>query len=169
MEAFKKLLTWRGIIHFYWNLRKIFVLNWVQSLNGFWQIIEFKTLLKLHFGTPVNLLHIFRTTFSKKTSGWLLLFLPKRVRKNLFQRFVSKISFHELFYRWHRQVIINLDKNSGKDRKIIVGMLKSNGPSTSTKRCTPRSETIFGCWKSFKNDEKYFLFHVKSSLRSQDV
>ena len=27
-------------------------------------------------------------------------------------------------------------------------------------RCTLRSETTFGKWKSFKNDEKCFLFHL---------
>ena len=29
------------------------------------------------------------------------------------------------------------------------------------------SDTIFGNLKSFKSDEKCFLFHVKSSFRSQ--
>ena len=32
-----------------------------------------------------------------------------------------------------------------------------------------RCETNFGNWKSFKNDEKCFLFHFKSFLRSQDI
>ena len=36
-------------------------------------------------------------------------------------------------------------------------------------RRTLRFETNFGNWKSFKNDEKYFLFHLKSSFRSQDI
>ena len=36
-------------------------------------------------------------------------------------------------------------------------------------RRTIRSETIFGNWKPFKNDEKSFLFHLKSSFRSQDI
>ena len=31
------------------------------------------------------------------------------------------------------------------------------------------SETIFGNWKAFKNDKKYFLFYFKSSFRSQDI
>ena len=31
------------------------------------------------------------------------------------------------------------------------------------------SDTIFNNWKSFKNDEKYFLFNPKSSFRSQDI
>ena len=36
-------------------------------------------------------------------------------------------------------------------------------------RCILRCEIIFGNWKLFKNDEKYFLFHLKSSFRSQDI
>ena len=35
-------------------------------------------------------------------------------------------------------------------------------------RCTLRSETTFGNWKPFTNDEKCFLFHLNSSFRSQD-
>ena len=31
------------------------------------------------------------------------------------------------------------------------------------------SETIFGNWKPIKNGEKYFLFHLKDSFRSQDI
>ena len=31
-------------------------------------------------------------------------------------------------------------------------------------RCTLRSETIFGTKKPFEIDEKFFLFHVKSSF-----
>ena len=38
-----------------------------------------------------------------------------------------------------------------------------------TQRSTLRSETIFGNWKPFTNDEKCFLFHLKSSFRSQDI
>ena len=34
---------------------------------------------------------------------------------------------------------------------------------------TLRSETNFGSWKLFKNDETCFLFLVKSSFRSQDI
>ena len=32
----------------------------------------------------------------------------------------------------------------------------------SLKAHTVRSETVFGNWKPFKNDEKWFLFHFKS-------
>ena len=31
------------------------------------------------------------------------------------------------------------------------------------------SETIFDSWTPFKIDEKYFLFHLKSSFRFQDI
>ena len=36
-------------------------------------------------------------------------------------------------------------------------------------RRTLRSDTFFGKWKHFKNDEKCFLFHFKSSFCSQDI
>ena len=36
-------------------------------------------------------------------------------------------------------------------------------------RRTLRSETIFDNWKLFKNDEKYFLFHLKSSFRCKHI
>ena len=32
-----------------------------------------------------------------------------------------------------------------------------------------RSETIFDNWKTFRSDKKCFLFHLKSSLCSQDI
>ena len=32
-----------------------------------------------------------------------------------------------------------------------------------------RCETIFGKWTSFKNDEKFFLFHLKIFFRPQDI
>ena len=32
-----------------------------------------------------------------------------------------------------------------------------------------QSETIFSKWKPFKNDEKCFLFHLRSSFLSQDI
>ena len=38
-----------------------------------------------------------------------------------------------------------------------------------SERCTPRSGTSFANWKPFKNDEKCFLFNLKSSFRSQDI
>ena len=34
---------------------------------------------------------------------------------------------------------------------------------------TLRSETFFNNWKPFKNNQKCFLFHLKSSFRSQDI
>ena len=33
----------------------------------------------------------------------------------------------------------------------------------------PKKKICFRWWKPFRNDEKYFLFHLKSSFRSQDV
>ena len=42
----------------------------------------------------------------------------------------------------------------------------SNYQKKLLKRRTLRSKTIFGKWKPFKNDDKCFLFHLKSSFRS---
>ena len=36
-------------------------------------------------------------------------------------------------------------------------------------RRTLRSEIIFSNWKSFKNDEKCFLFYLRGTFRSQDI
>ena len=33
----------------------------------------------------------------------------------------------------------------------------------------PCLKQFFGNWKPFKNDEKCFLFHLKSFFRSQDI
>ena len=41
--------------------------------------------------------------------------------------------------------------------------------AVSTWRRTLKSEIIFDNWKSFKNDEKCFLFHFKSYSRYQDI
>ena len=49
---------------------------------------------------------------------------------------------------------------------IIVEVLLLLG---ITYRNTFRSEAIFGNWKPFKNYEKCFLFHIKSSFRYQDI
>ena len=38
-----------------------------------------------------------------------------------------------------------------------------------SQRRTLRSETIFGNWKPFKNNDKCFLFHLKSSFCSPDI
>ena len=36
-------------------------------------------------------------------------------------------------------------------------------------RCTLRSQTIFSNWKTFKNDEKCFLFYFRGTFRSPDI
>ena len=45
----------------------------------------------------------------------------------------------------------------------------SNTFITASFYLTLRSETIFGNWKPFKNDERYFLFNFISSFCSQDI
>ena len=37
------------------------------------------------------------------------------------------------------------------------------------KVAVPGLREFFGNWKPFKIDKKYFLVHIKSSFRSQDI
>ena len=57
----------------------------------------------------------------------------------------------------HKHTIINLNlKHNTKRRKVLFCFLKSGSH-------------LLKNWKLFKNDEKCFLFHLKSSIRFQDI
>ena len=62
--------------------------------------------------------------------------------------FFEKLVTHNMSYQWSFMLHTCLDFFKG---------------------CTPKSESIFGNCMPFKNDEKCFLFHLKSSFRSQDI
>ena len=66
-------------------------------------------------------------------------------------------------FRWKKAFSIVFE---GLSLKQIIKNLEGE---SSTFRCTLRSETMFGGLKPLKNDEKCFLFHLKSSFRSQDI
>ena len=82
-----------------------------------------------------------------------------------------------LFFSWVEDVpaaerLLTIWDNITKLVKYWEALLKAKRPSSKSYmnvRCTLRSETIFGNWKLFKNNEKYFLFHLKSSFHSQDI
>ena len=76
-------------------------------------------------------------------------------RKHCWENF--KISDH-IYWFWILQIIAFL-----ADKGYLVK------PLSNHERRTLGAETIFGNWKSFKNDKKCFLFHLKSSFRSQDI
>ena len=54
-------------------------------------------------------------------------------------------------------------------RFLKTEKLKCKWLSEKHWRCTLKSPTIFGNFKSFKNDEKCSLSHLKSSFCSQDI
>ena len=92
---------------------------------------------------------------------------PQTVVIHIGSNDISKFNYH------------NIDVNDVANRILQIG-LKSRSYGVLlfrlfllemiiTLRRTLRSEKFFGNWKSFKNDEKCFLFHLKSSFCSQDI
>ena len=64
------------------------------------------------------------------------------------------------------------DRKHFKRKKVWeygVNFWKNGRFVSRTQKRTLRSETIFDKWKPFKNDEKCFLFHLKSPFSSQDI
>ena len=67
-----------------------------------------------------------------------------------------------------RKADCKIIKNSPQNRKwTFQSFLAARAVKTDFQ--TLGSETIFDNWKPFKNDEKCFLFHLKSSFRSQNI
>ena len=57
----------------------------------------------------------------------------------------------------------------GKSKSEIWFKHPTKRVSTRAYRHILRSEKIFDNWKPFKNDEKCFLFHLKSSFCAKDI
>ena len=76
-------------------------------------------LIKLHGCTPINFLHIFKTSFTKNTSGWLLLYNSTKelLKNNIINAYVFETALQDL--------LTNRRRNS---RSII-----SYGPANSRK------------------------------------
>ena len=60
-----------------------------------------------------------------------------------------------------------IKKTKKKEKKTFLKGYQLDVVEKLKGRRTLRSDTIFGYWKPFKNDEECFLFHLKSSCRSQ--
>ena len=65
--------------------------------------------------------------------------------------------------------VIKFEINPSVLTKTFPIWSKSHNKNINILKAQSQSETIFGDWKPFKNNEKYFLFHLKSSFRSQDI
>ena len=90
--------------------------------------------------------------FDGKEDGVFVTF--QKDRRQLCKHWNSVIAMHTQIFQSSKKLQLRLENSN-----ILVMFL----------RCTLRSETIFGSWKLFKNDEKGFLFHVNSSFCSQDI
>ena len=90
--------------------------------------------------------------FDGKKDGVFVTF--QKDRRQLCKHWNSVIAMHTQIFQSSKKLQLRLENSN-----ILVMFL----------RCTLRSETIFGSWKLFKNDEKGFLFHVNSSFCSQDM
>ena len=87
--------------------------------------------------------------------------------------FIYIFNYHDLFsilrfYFWDQW------NKKFRQRNECVSKLANNLIQNTIlwmfkKGALSESEAIFGNWKPFKNDEKYFLFRLKSSFRSRDI
>ena len=69
-------------------------------------------------------------------------------------------------------LVIDIWKEYIKKNDVMASYFfycKFNVRMSITERRTRRSETIFSNWKPVNNKEKWFLFHLKSFFRSQDI
>ena len=81
------------------------------------------------------------------------------------------ISERQLCKHWNSVIAMHTQifQSSEKSMEPLQLRLENSNILVMFLRCILRSETIFGSWKLFKNDEKGFLFHVNSSFCSQDI
>ena len=88
------------------------------------------------------------------------------VEYNLKRKFQAQLGFLKVIYNLQPlQYLLVTEKISWAYYSYAICKMASLDFSW---RRTLGSETIFGNWKPFKNDEKYFLFHLESFFRSQD-
>ena len=86
-------------------------------------------LIKLHGCPPINLLHIFKTSFTKNSSGWLLLYNSTKelLKNNIINAYVFEAALQDL--------LTNRRRNS---RNIT-----SYGPANSRKTSTLNLSPLF--------------------------
>ena len=87
---------------------------------------------------------------------------------------MRNLSHQAVFFDERKTAVINLplsNKNENFSKKIWKnGKVKFNTILTTKKlRVHSQVKTTLDNWNPSENDEKYFLFRRKSSLRSQDI
>ena len=114
-----------------------------------------------------NLLKFHHRLFVRK----LLLNAVKYFRKKLHHRYLIE----SVFSPWLSFIFFSTYKPISNDGEMTITLYdrcmskKNYAIGSRLLKAHSRSETVFGNWQPFKNDEKCFVFLFKGSLRSQDI
>ena len=99
-----------------------------------------------------------------------LAYAPRKHEKSL-------IKFKKIWKKYYNtssfRVGVLLHAHKPTCAKVVTSVIIAHASRTfvcfNHLKMHSRSEKIFGYWKPFKNDEKCFLFQLKSSFHSQDI
>ena len=125
--------------------------TYTDSISYYWDV-TIDDIVKIYEGNLPAANNVKWSLFDRKKDGVFVTF--QKDRRQLCKHWNSVIAMHTQIFQSSKKLQLRLENSN-----ILVMFL----------RCTLRSETIFGSWKLFKNDEKGFLFHVNSSFCSQDM
>ena len=125
--------------------------TYTDSISYYWDV-TIDDIVKIYEGNLPAANNVKWSLFDGKKDGVFVTF--QKDRRQLCKHWNSVIAMHTQIFQSSKKLQLRFENSN-----ILVMFL----------RCTLRSETIFGSWKLFKNDEKGFLFHVNSSFCSQDM
>ena len=84
--------------------------------------------------------------------------------------FIQSIVYWILNFTYQKRILQKLFCLFLKSLKAFnVSLSAKSALSVPNVLSAQGSQTIFGNWKHFKNDEQCFLFHLRSSFRFQDM
>ena len=90
-------------------------------------------------------------------------------------KFHHRLLIESVFSPWLSFIFFSTYKPISNDGEMTITLYdrcmskKNYAIGSRLLKAHSRSETVFGNWQPFKNDEKCFVFLFKGSLRSQDI